>query len=180
MNILAVYYSHTGTTQRAMQTAASSLEASGHRVHTECIRPEVDLPPPLWLVQSFFFGATAPILQLRVDPAGFDACLLGLPKWTFACPPINAFLKEYRSRLPTTAVAVTCGGWDQERYLEELLTRMTAMGVTVAAGITLRRREVENQETEAQLAGLVGRLVSAAPSAGPQADVSATHHGTER
>ena len=157
MRVLAAYFSYTGITKQVMETSISILEDSGNEVCVERILPEVDLPAPLWLAQSFFPGSRAPIHELAHDPADFDACLLGLPKWTFACPPINAFLVEHGRTLPPTAVAVTCGGWDQERYLEELRERLRRMGVAVTAGITIRRRDIENGEAEDRLAELMAQ-----------------------
>lgn len=143
MRILLPWCSRTGTTEAAAAQARALLEGLGHHVVEAPIAPRWDLPYPAWLLLSFFPGSRAPIVGEFPDPRGFEGCLLALPKWTFSCPPGNAYLARYGRRLPPTAVLVTCGGWDQERYLRRLLARLWGMGVGVRGGATLRRREVE-------------------------------------
>ncbi len=143
-DLLVVTYSRTGITATAAGWAAEALSARGYGVERFRVEPLRDLPYPLWLALSFFPGARFPVKGAPRWSPSYRGCLLALPKWTFACPPVNAFLARHAQRLPPTGVLVTCGGWDQERYLRALLRRLRRSGVRPLGGITVRRRDVES------------------------------------
>ncbi len=155
MNILVVHYSRTGTTEAVARGAADFLEEKGHALTRVALQPQVDLPYPLWLALSFVPGSRFP-LAATPDPAGFAACLLALPKWTFACPPVNTFLAQLGGRLPPTALLVTCGGWDQDRYLAQLERRLQGLGVAVLGGLALRKKELDRDPQPQALRDLLG------------------------
>ena len=142
--MLVAVYSRTGTTRAAARWAAAALLRAGVRVERGDIRPAVDLPYPLWLALSFAPGCRVPLADAPAPRPEHTACILALPKWTFACPPANTFLARHGARLPPTAVLVTCGGWDQDRYLRRLEDRIRRMGVPVLGGLAVRRRHVED------------------------------------
>ena len=154
MRIGVVWYSRTGATARAAREAAALLEDLGHQAAELPIRPRVELPYPLWLVLSFVPGSRFPLREPPPPLESFDGCLLALPKWTFSCPPVNSVLARCR-KLPPTALLVTCGGWDQERYLAALERRLARRGATVLGGIAIKRRRVEAGETPAVLRELL-------------------------
>jgi len=143
LNILLAWCSRTGTTARVAAAARAGLEGLGHAVTEAPIVPRFDLPYPLWLALSFWPGSRVRLQGDYPDPGRFDACLLALPKWTFACPPVNGYLKRFGAGLPPTAVLVTCGGWDQERYREALQRDLGRRGVRVLAGWTVKRKAIE-------------------------------------
>jgi len=143
VKILLAWCSRTGTTARVSAAARAELEALGHTVAEAPIVPRWDLPYPVWLALSFFPGSRIRLQGEYPDPGDFEACLLALPKWTFSCPPVNGYLARFGSRLPPTAVLVTCGGWDQERYLAALKRQLRGQGVRVLGGWTVKRRTVE-------------------------------------
>ena len=150
MRIAIAWYSRTGTTARAVRESEAILEGFGHSL-SECrILPRFDLPYPLWLALSFFPGSRFPVKSNAPQFAGVDACLLAVPKWTFSCPPLNGFLAGGR-KLPPTAVLVTCGGWDQERYLNALCARLARSGAAVLGGTALKRKRIEAGEGPAAL-----------------------------
>ncbi len=160
MNILVVHYSRTGTTEAVARGATDLLAEAGHAITRMALQPRIDLPYPLWLALSFVPGSRFP-LAATPDPAGFDACLLALPKWTFSCPPVNGFLARQGSRLPPTALLVTCGGWDQDRYLAQLERRLLGLGVPVLGGLALRKRELERDPLPPILRDFLGRCFPA-------------------
>ena len=163
MRVLLPWCSLTGTTARVAAEARAALERLGHHVTEAPIAPRWDLPYPAWLLLSFVPGSRVPIAGEFPDPRDFQGCLLALPKWTFSCPPVNAYLARYGRRLPPTAVLVTCGGWDQERYLRGLLARFWGWGVGVRGGTTIRRREVEAGAARAALDPFLARAFPAGP-----------------
>ena len=100
------------------------------------------------------------------QPAGFDAWLLALTKWTFACPPVNTFLPHQGNRLPPTALLVTCGGWDQDRYLAQLARRLRGLGVAVLGGLALRKKELDRDPLPQVMRDFLGTCFPA-PAAAP-------------
>jgi len=115
----------------------------GHSVTEAALVPRWELPYPLWLGLSFLPGSRVRLRGEYPDPRGFDACLLALPKWTFSCPPVNGYLARFGACLPPSAVIVTCGGWDQERYLAALARDLEGIGVRVLGGWIVKRKRVE-------------------------------------
>jgi len=164
VNVLIVYYSRTGTTEAVARRSAALLEERGHGVTGAALRPRLDLPYPLWLALSIVPGSRCPLAAAPPDPAGHDACLLALPKWTISCPPVNSFLAQQGSRLPPTAVLVTCGGWDQDRYLAQLERRLHALGVPVLGGLALRKRELDSDPLPQVLRDALGTWFPASGS----------------
>lgn len=157
LRILIISYSRTGTTWRLAEEAADLIRRSGHHVSRRELTPVVDLPYPFWLILSFVPGSRFPNAGSPPEVAGFDACLLALPKWTFSCPPVNSFLARRAFELPSTALLVTCGGWDQERYLAALTARLGRTGVHCLGGMWVKRSEMGTQETANRLADFVNR-----------------------
>lgn len=149
MRVLLAWCSRTGTTAAAAAHARGLLEERGHAVAEAPIAPRWDLPYPLWLLLSFIPGSRVPLApaaqgQGLPHPRDFDRCLLALPKWTFSCPPVNGYLARFAPCLPPTALLVTCGGWDQDRYLRTLAHRLRAAGVEIIGVLALKRRRVED------------------------------------
>ncbi len=143
MRILLVHYSRTGTTDRVSRFAAQQLARLGYRVVSHRIQPRLDLPYPLWLALSFLPGARVPLTGPAPAVHGFDALVLASPKWTAACPPVNGFLASVGFPLPPTAVLLTCGGWDEQRYLHALQERLRRRGGRTLGGLAVRRRTVD-------------------------------------
>lgn len=159
--VLVAWYSRTGTTARVVADARPILEGLGHTVGEARIVPRRALPYPVWLGLSFVPGARVPLVGPLPDPSAFDACLLAVPKWTLACPPVNQYLARFGRRLPPTAVLLTYGGFDEARYLNSVEERLRRDGVDVIGGIALRRRHIEAGAVDEDLRAFV---VAAVPS----------------
>ncbi|PLX44948.1 MAG: hypothetical protein C0609_04575 [Deltaproteobacteria bacterium] len=141
--ILILQHSSTGVSAKLGRMARGHLEAAGHKVRVEAIRPRRPLPYLLNLIISFIPGVSLPTLELAAKLEDFDALLLIFPKWTFAHPLINDFIKNQSRRLPPTALIVTCGGWDEDRYLEGYLRKLREARVPLLGGETFRRKSVD-------------------------------------
>ena len=154
---MMVWYSRSGTTERAVERAEAELCRRGHEAAGVRLRPLWDLDYFLWLALSFYPGSRVPLDGPPPDLSRFDACLLAMPKWTLSCPPINEFLARCGRRLPPTGVLVTCGGWDQDRYLRDFEVDLRRLGVIALGGLSLKRRTVESGEFGPELESFIGR-----------------------
>ena len=155
VRILVASYSRTGTTARLAGRATALLGELGHEVVEVAIVPRRELPYPVWLGLSFVPGAAVPLAGRYPDPSAFDACLLAVPKWTLACPPVNRYLDRFGRRLPPTALVLTFGGFDEVRYLRSLERRLHRLGVVHLGALLLKRRTVESGAFEADLRAFV-------------------------
>jgi hypothetical protein len=118
--------------------------------------PRRDLPYPAWLALSFLPGAAVPLAGSYPAPESFEACLLAVPKWTLGCPPVNRYLDRFGARLPPTALIVTYGGFDEARYIGALERRLRRAGVRHLGTLGMKRRHVEADAVEAELATFLG------------------------
>ncbi|PLX40482.1 MAG: hypothetical protein C0608_08925 [Deltaproteobacteria bacterium] len=141
--VLILQHSLTGVSAKLGRMARGHLEASGHKVRVEAIRAKYSLPYILNLLLSFIPGISLPALKVEAKFEDFDALLLIFPKWTFAHPLINYLIKREANRFPPTALIVTCGGWDEARYLEGYLRKLRRARIQVLGGETFRRRSVD-------------------------------------
>ena len=173
VRILVAAYSRTGTTARVAGRATAFLQALGHEVVEVAIVPRRNVPYPVWLGLSCLPGAAVPLTGRYPDPASFDACLLAVPKWTLACPPVNRYLDRFGRRLPPTALVLTYGGFDEARYLRSLERRLHGLGVVHLGALLLRRRTVEAAAFEADLRAFVVAAFQWDAPAGP-GDVART------
>jgi hypothetical protein len=155
MNFWVVHYSRTGTSARLADLASDTLVNAGHQVSRSAIVARPELPYPLWLALSFIPRLPCPVTVKPPTVAPLHGCVLVSPKWTFNCPPVGGFLRHWASRLPTTALIVSCGGWDQERYLRALESRMRKMGVPVHPGAWVRMREMAGSAARERVEGLI-------------------------
>lgn len=116
MRILMVYHSRSGHTARLAETLARELEARGHHVTREAIRPVrewnswwlvVPLLPllpflPLYLAwapfrrfwHAVYFQPEQAIRPLEHgDVSGFDRVLVGTPKWLYLSYPVARWIR---------------------------------------------------------------------------------------
>ncbi len=153
------WHSRTGTTRAAVEMLQAGLTARGARPRLAEIRPRWDLPYPLWLALSFVPGIRFPLRPVPFPPTAFDRAVLAFPKWTFAHPPVNAFLARWARSLPPTGLLVTCGGWDQDRYLEGYRRRLERSGVEVRATLAVKRKDLPTPATQEALARFADSLL---------------------
>ncbi len=136
---LIVFFSYTGNT-RFVALALSSLLRGRFEVEVEEIQPVKRYPYLYWLILSFIPGLCTPIKEPKNDPSGYDVVFLGLPKWTFSCPPFNQYLREVSICGKTVGLFITYGGFDGRRYLRHMRGRLIRYGASVKASLLLKRR----------------------------------------
>jgi hypothetical protein len=157
VRVRIVWYSRTGTVEVLAREAESALAEKGHEPSSVRLEPQFELPYLLWLALSFVPGSRFPLRGEAPSLQGFDACLLALPKWTLSCPPVNEFLAARGPELPATALLVACGGWDEERYTEELAGRVARFGAPVLGTVALTKDSVVEGEAAARVRDFVAR-----------------------
>ncbi len=160
MTVGLYWHSRTGTTRRAAVVLGEILEARGAEVRAGEIRPRCDLPYPLWLALSFVPGSRFPVHPLPPPSRDTARAVLAFPKWTFSHPPVNAFLARVAKALPPTGLLVTCGGWDQERYLEGYRRRLERLGVDVRSTLAIPKKHLGAPATREALARFADALLA--------------------
>ena len=153
---LVAYYSRTGTTERVARAVFDRLDDPT----VERIRPTRQRRYPNWLARSFVPGASVPIEPVAADPRTFDAVFLGTPKWTLACPPVNAYLDRVGFD-GAVGLFVTFGGFDEARYARRLAGRLEAAGADPVETLLAKRDRVEVGAVDDDVAGFVAAVLEA-------------------
>lgn len=159
MRVLVAFYSRTGTAARAARIAASGLRARGVDAEVFAIRERYRLPYPLWLLLSFLPGVGWPIMGSGPDLAAFDGLLLVAPKWTLACPPVESWIRSARGGGKPAALAVACGGFDEDRYAAAYAKKLGRRGFSVSRAVTVKKRTIAGPKARATILGAVDALV---------------------
>ena len=159
MDAAIVYYSRTGNTRRVADRLATRLDdPMVHRV-----TPTRERSYPNWLLRSFVPGSRVPIEPVSLDPAGIDAVLLGAPKWTVSCPPLNEVLATLDLADAVVAPFITFGGFDEDRYLRRLAERLRADGASVPATLRVQRDAVDAPRTGRAIHDFLAAVGDAVP-----------------
>jgi hypothetical protein len=143
VRVLIAFFSYTGNTRSAAKQLASLLYNKEVEVDLEEIQPTKRYHYLYWLFLSFIPNLRTPIKQPSADPSKYDLICLGLPKWTLACPPVNQYLEKVNLTGKTVGLFVTYGGFDERRYLKQMIKRLTKKGVKVKATLLLKRSWVK-------------------------------------
>jgi hypothetical protein len=143
--ILVAYYSYTGNTKRIAQALAEGLRSF-------CDVEIVEIVPTRrrwylhWLAYSFVPDSEVKIENPEVELSQYDVVLLGFPKWTFSCPPLNRFTRKLRSlNKPRFYLFMTCGGFDEQRFLDSFTRKLARMGCYVTGSLTIERKQIQRE-----------------------------------
>jgi len=143
--LLVAYYSYTGNTKRIAQILAEKLQNS-------CDVETVEIVPTRrrcylhWLAYSFVPDSEVEIDNSEMELSHYDVVLLGFPKWTFSCPPLNRFVRKLRSlNKPRFYLFMTCGGFDEQRFLDSFTRKLVRMGCNVAGSLAIERRQIQRE-----------------------------------
>ena len=143
--LLVAYYSFTGNTRRIAQALAQ-------RLRDFCDVETVEIIPTRrrcylhWLAYSFVADSEVDIENPETELSHYDVVLLGFPKWTFSCPPLNGFVRKLRSlNKPRFYLFMTCGGFDEQRFLDSFTHKLARMGCDVAGSLTIERKQIHRE-----------------------------------
>jgi len=156
--LLVAYFSYTGNTRRV-------AEAVTERLRTSCDVETVEIIPTRkrsylhWLVYSFVPDSEVEIENPEIEVSAHHGVLLGFPKWTFSCPPLNRFIHRLRGvTVPKFFLFMTCGGFDEERFLRSFSRKLAQIGCNVVESLIVNRRQISEGAYEELLELFVQRV----------------------
>lgn len=156
--LLVAYFSYTGNTRRV-------AEALTKRLRTSCDVETVEIVPTRkraylhWLAYSFVPDSEVDIENPGIDVSAHHGVLLGFPKWTFSCPPLNRFIHKLSGiTVPKFFLFMTCGGFDEERFLRSFGRKFARIGCNVVESLTVKRRQISGEAYRTLLESFVKKV----------------------
>jgi len=156
--LLVAYFSYTGNTRRIAQALSIRLRRS-------CEVEEVEIIPTRkrsylhWLAYSFVPDSEVEIENPEMDLSPYDMVLLGFPKWTFSCPPLNRFVRKLRNVTgPKFCLFMTSGGFDEHRFLRALARKLRKMGCNVVECMMVTRKQIRSEMYSASVDSFATRV----------------------
>lgn len=153
MNVLVVYYSRSGNTEKVARSIAEALGAD--------LEPIVDKTSRRGIrgyLRSGFEAATrrlTNIEQPKRDLSKYDLIILGSPVWDASMSsPMRTFLTQHRADLKNVAFFSTCGGRGAERLFDQM---SSLSGKRPAAVLVLREHDLRG-DYSAQVSRFVREL----------------------
>ena len=140
-----IYFSWTGNTRKVFEFLQDELERRGFVTNLKEIKPKRDYPYAFWLIFSFIPNLAVEINSVEISS---KVIFLGMPKWTFNCPPITAFLKKADLRGKTVFLVITYGGFDEKRYAKSMAEKIKKSGF-VPKILLIKRKKIESNEYKA-------------------------------
>lgn len=142
LRILLVYFSWTGFTRSVAEEVKRLLSARNHVDICEIV-PVKKRSYLGWLMRSFIPGWRVDIQPSISDISRYDLLVIGSPKWTLGCPPVNEYLHRLRGvEGRRFAVFLTYGGFGEKRYLRRLLNILVKKGLKPSGWLLIKRRSM--------------------------------------
>ncbi len=142
MKILVIYFSFTSTVHTLATAIRLELERE-NRVTMARIEPRKPRRYWGWLARSLVPGWSVPIRPTITDLEPYDLVCLGFPKWTWNCPPITQYLREMKGcQGKNLALFMSHRGFNQERYLQNMITRLYRKGVHISDVLSIKQDRV--------------------------------------
>lgn len=143
MKILITYYSRGSTVHTVAQAMAIQLVTAGE-VTTSTIEPQTPHSYWGWLLRSLLPHYRVPIKPTITELASYDQVCLGFPKWTFACPPVNEYIRIMKNCDKKSFALFMCHrGFDEKRYLENMVMQISKRGALVIATLSTEQNSVK-------------------------------------
>ncbi len=143
LSVLIVYFSLTSTVRTIAQAITSQVKASSQL--TVCtIEPQTARGYWGWLSRSFLPNWRVPIKFTTTDLSPYDLIYLGFPKWMFSCPPVNQYIQTMHGcRGKRIALFMCHRGFDEKRYLNSMVTKVSKRGSLVVATLAVKQDAVQ-------------------------------------
>lgn len=144
MKVLVVFFSRTGTTSQVALAMADWLRTRAS-VTIEKICPIRSRSYLEWLILSAIPTSRVKIRPTDSDFSQYDLVLLGFPKWTLSCPPVNEYLNSVSNFEGKRCVLfMTYGGFDQWRYMKTMASVLQRKKMRVEVTIGVSRASVRS------------------------------------
>ena len=151
VNLRIVYFSFTSTVRTLAQAVTSKLKANA-QVTVCTIEPRTSRGYGGWLPRSFLPNWRVPIKPTTTDLEPYDLVCLGFPKWTFACPPVNQYIKLMKGCQGKKIALFMCHrGFDEKRYLGSMVRKVSKRGFLVVATLAVKQDVVREGAYEEAL-----------------------------
>ncbi len=142
VNLLIVYFSFTSTVRTLAKALTYKLEANA-QVTVCTIEPRTSHGYGGWLPRSFLPNWRVPIKPTTTDLEPYDLVCLGFPKWTFACPPVNQYIKMMTGCQGKKIALFMCHrGFNEKRYLGSMVRKVSKRGSLVVATLAVKQDTV--------------------------------------
>lgn len=142
VNLLIVYFSFTSTVRTLAKALTSKLEANA-QVTVCTIEPRTSRGYWGWLPRSFLPNWRVPIKPTTTNLEPYDLVCLGFPKWTFACPPVNQYIKMMTGYQGKKIALFMCHrGFDEKRYLNHMIRKVSKRGALVVTTLSVKQDAV--------------------------------------
>ncbi len=143
MKILLTYFSWTGHTERVAGELHRLLKGS-HEVEVCRIQPVKARGYWHWLTLSFLRGSRVRIAPAVTDLTPYECVLLGSPKWTVSCPPLNQYIRLLTGQMGKRLIYfMTFGGFGETRFRDMIVRRLRRRGLQVEGTLLVKRRHVQ-------------------------------------
>jgi hypothetical protein len=156
--LLVAYFSYSGNTRRIAQALTERLRnfCDVEIVEVAPIRKRSYLH---WLAYSFVPDSEVEIKNPEMELSCYDAVLLGFPKWTFSCPPLNRFIRKLRSHNKTRFyLFMTSGGFDEQRFLHSITHKLTKNGYNIVGSLAIKRKQIQGEACSELVDSFVERI----------------------
>jgi flavodoxin len=138
-----IFFSWTGNTKEVFEIIRDELLREGYMVNFKEIRPVRDYPYVIWLLMSFIPGFKVRIMPVEINS---KEIFLGMPKWTFNCPPVTSFLDSAELSGRKVYLVISYGGFDEKRYAEGIKKKIEGKGGEVVGTLMLKRKEIQDKQ----------------------------------
>ena len=156
--LLIAFFSYSGNTRRLAQALTERLR-NFYDVEVVDIVPTRERSYFHWLVYSFVPGSEVEIENPVMELSHYDVVLLGFPKWTISCPPLNRFIRKLRSHnKPRFYLFMTCGGFDELRFLNSFTHKLTKNGYNIVGSLAIRRNQIQDGTFSKSVDSFVKRI----------------------
>ena len=159
-DVLCIYYSRTGNTQRVMEDIAASLDAESVRIRDGVERS--GWRGYLRCGLDAMRKDTAPLLHFETDRPleDYRLVIIGTPVWAGRCSSVvRAFLRTYGQRLQAVSYVVTRSGEGKFQDVYRQMDQYVPAGHTAA--VSLRSGDVGSAFWQEEFLRQVRELLAA-------------------
>jgi hypothetical protein len=156
--LLVAYFSYSGNTRRIAQALTERLRNFCHVEIVEVV-PTRKRSYLHWLAYSFVPDSEVEIENPEMELSCYDVVLLGFPKWTFSCPPLNRFIRKLRCHnKPRLYLFMTSGGFDEQRFLDSITHKLIKTGYNIVGSLAIRRKQIQGETYSKSVDSFVRRI----------------------